>query len=184
MQVNDECNSSSGMARKWPGRGRPSLAWGRQTGERDLLVLLLGLSVLLMERLHPCWLTERQRWWLHWAGVSGLADDSNSLNSTAKAKPFSVCVSVHVHWNRCGESFMCGAGHTAFACACVSTLCVSFSPDSQEASAASDVAARAAFSPAPSFWLTSLWYYLFIQSHVYKWRPTGILYRTGFPESW
>lgn len=69
-------------------RGRLSLASGRQTGVReDLLVLLLG-PVCVVDGAAPSMLTHREtavratR-----AGVSGLADDSNSLNSTAKASP-------------------------------------------------------------------------------------------------
>ncbi len=149
-------------------RGRPSLACGRQTGVReDLLVLLLG-PVCVVDGAAPSMLTHRETavratlsrsvrlgWWLQLP------------KQRRKGKPFLVCV------------WVCAcAGHTAFVCACVSTLCVCvfvcFSPDSQEASAASDVAALTAFGPALSFWLTFLWYYLFIQSHVYKWRLPGM----------
>lgn len=58
--------------------------------------------------------------------------------------------------------FLCVRAHVCVSVEAILQLCVylsacvSFSPDSQEASAASDVAALAAFSPALSFWLTFL----------------------------
>lgn len=61
--------------------------------------------------------------------MSGLADDSNSLNSTAKANLLCVCVGMYISLCLCMcirvDVWICAcAGHTAFACACVSTLCV------------------------------------------------------------
>lgn len=101
---------------------------------------ICSFNVLLMERLHPCWITERQRWWLNWAGMSGLDDDSNSLNSTAKANPCSVCACVcvcacvwarvyefnHVHLCGCVDLCVQAILHLHVR-VCVYTACVSVS---------------------------------------------------------
>lgn len=92
-------------------------------------------------------------------------------NNTAKANP---CVCV---------CFWVSAGHTIVVCRRVFSLvaCVC-AFQSWEPRSLSSIwrGSSCCFQSSSSFWLTLLWYYLFIQSHVYKERLTGILCWTSF----
>lgn len=171
--TNGECKSRSNPDRIWLDQGRPLLACGRQTGERDLLVLLLG-PVCVVDGAAPSMLIHRETavtatlsrgvkpgWWLQLP-----------KNGTAKANPTRwVCVCVPA----CAFMWMCG--HTAFVCLHCVCVCVSVLT-AKKPQQHLTWQLFAAFSPALSSWLTFLWYYLFIQSHVYKWRLTAVSYRT------